>query len=139
MLRRALINLIRNAGQAIEGSGKSEGRIHVKLDRDGDYFVIDLDDDGPGVPEEMRQTVFDPYVTTKTDGTGLGLAIVKKIVVEHGGSITAHESPLGGARMRLRIPAAGSAASAAVLEARDWQAPPSSATPSRRRPSIASA
>jgi nitrogen fixation/metabolism regulation signal transduction histidine kinase len=139
MLRRALINLIRNAGQAIDGSGRTAGRIQVSLSRDGDYFSIDIDDDGPGIPAEMRHTVFDPYVTTKNDGTGLGLAIVKKIVIEHGGSISADASPLGGARMRIRIPAAGSAASAAVLEAREWQAPPSSARPSRRRPSIANA
>lgn len=136
MLRRALINLIRNAGQAIDGARGA--RIVVRLDRDGDYYLVDIDDDGPGIPEEMRQTVFDPYVTTKTEGTGLGLAIVKKIIVEHGGSISADNSPLGGARMRIRIPAAGSAASAAVLEARDWQAPPSSARPSRRS-SVASA
>jgi two-component system, NtrC family, nitrogen regulation sensor histidine kinase NtrY len=138
MLRRALINLIRNAGQAVERDGPGAGRIVVGLDRDGDYFVVDVDDDGPGIPEEMRHTVFDPYVTTKHDGTGLGLAIVKKIVVEHGGSIHADQSPLGGARMRLRLPAAGSAAASAVLEARDWQSPPSSARPSRRS-SIASA
>lgn len=138
MLRRALINLVRNAGQAIESSGKQAGQIRVSLERDGDFFVVDVDDDGPGVPEEMRLTVFDPYVTTKNDGTGLGLAIVKKIIVEHGGSIAAHASPLGGARMRIRIPAAGSAAATAALEARDWQAPPSSARPSGRRPSIAS-
>jgi nitrogen fixation/metabolism regulation signal transduction histidine kinase len=139
MFRRALLNLIRNAGQAIEGVGQGGGKIRVGVSREGDYFAIDIDDDGPGIPPEMRHTVFDPYVTTKTDGTGLGLAIVKKIVIEHGGNIVADESPLGGARMRLRIPAAGSAASDAVLEARDWQAPPSSARPSRRRPSIASA
>jgi two-component system, NtrC family, nitrogen regulation sensor histidine kinase NtrY len=139
MLRRALINLIRNAGQAADADGSGGGRIVVKLSRDGDYYVIDVDDNGPGIAEEMRHTVFDPYVTTKHDGTGLGLAIVKKIVVEHGGSINADQGPLGGARMRLRIPAAGSAAASAVLEARDWQAPPSSARPSGRRGSIASA
>jgi two-component system, NtrC family, nitrogen regulation sensor histidine kinase NtrY len=132
MLRRAIINLIRNAGQAIEAGPKS-GSIRLTLGRDGDYHVIDIDDDGPGIPEEMRSLVFDPYVTTKTDGTGLGLAIVKKIVMEHGGSIAAEPSPLGGARMRIRIPAAGSAASEAAQRARDWQAPPSSATPSPRR------
>nr|HMR11730.1 ATP-binding protein [Polyangiaceae bacterium] len=75
---------------------------------------------------EMRVTVFDPYVTTKTEGTGLGLAIVKKIVVEHGGSIVAQESSLGGARMRVRLPAANSAEGRQLLEARALPAPPSS-------------
>ncbi len=71
----------------------------------------------------MRDTVFDPYVTTKTEGTGLGLAIVKKIVVEHGGLVTALQSPLGGARLRVRLPVLGSAASDAALAARNDDSP----------------
>jgi nitrogen fixation/metabolism regulation signal transduction histidine kinase len=130
MLRRALLNLIRNAGQAVEGSGKPDGKVEVRLTGDGDYWVIDIDDDGPGIAPEMRDLVFDPYVTTKTEGTGLGLAIVKKIVVEHGGAVSAHASPTGGARIRVRIPRAGTGAASAALEARDWQGPPSSGRPS---------
>jgi two-component system, NtrC family, nitrogen regulation sensor histidine kinase NtrY len=124
MLRRALINLVRNAAQAL-GAERKDGKVQVRLSQDGDYWIIDIDDNGPGIPADMRAVVFDPYVTTKTDGTGLGLAIVKKIVVEHGGSITADASPLGGARMRVRLPRAGSRAGSAALESRDWQ-PPSS-------------
>jgi nitrogen fixation/metabolism regulation signal transduction histidine kinase len=101
MLRRVLINLVRNAAQAMKG----KGRIVVRLTRNGDSFLLDVDDDGPGIPADMREAIFDPYVTTKTDGTGLGLSIVKKIVIEHHGAITATESPLGGARLRVRIPA----------------------------------
>jgi nitrogen fixation/metabolism regulation signal transduction histidine kinase len=101
MLRRVLINLVRNAAQAMKG----KGRIVVRLHRDGDAFHLDVDDDGPGVPSGMREQIFDPYVTTKTDGAGLGLSIVKKIVIEHHGSIVATESPLGGARLRVRLPA----------------------------------
>jgi two-component system nitrogen regulation sensor histidine kinase NtrY len=130
MLRRALLNLIRNAGQAIEGAGKTSGRVRVSLTREGEYHWLDVDDDGPGIPPEMRQTIFDPYVTTKTEGTGLGLAIVKKIVVEHGGTVAAEAGELGGARIRVRLPAADTPAATAVLEARDWQAPPSSGRPS---------
>jgi nitrogen fixation/metabolism regulation signal transduction histidine kinase len=114
MLRRALINLIRNSSQAIRDQSRQEGRVMVSLDRAGDFWVIDVDDDGPGIPAESRERIFDPYVTTKHDGTGLGLAIVKKIVVEHGGVISAHQSPLGGARVRVTIPADGSASSVAV-------------------------
>lgn len=130
MLRRALLNLIRNASQAVEGSGRDTGRVRVRVERDGEYFNLDVEDDGPGVPDEMRQTIFDPYVTTKSSGTGLGLAIVKKIIIEHGGAILAEHSELGGARMRIRLPAAGTPAATAVLEARDWQPPPSSGRPS---------
>ncbi|HEX5099163.1 MAG TPA: ATP-binding protein, partial [Polyangiaceae bacterium] len=104
MLRRVLINLVRNAVQAVAAT-KRPGRVRVQLARDGDFWNLDVEDDGPGVAPELRQAIFDPYVTTKTDGTGLGLAIVKKIVVEHGGTISADESPLGGARLRVRIPA----------------------------------
>jgi signal transduction histidine kinase len=64
----------------------------------------------------MRDSVFDPYVTTKAEGTGLGLAIVKKIVVEHGGTIDASPSPLGGARFRIRIPRLRSPASQAARQ-----------------------
>ena len=120
MLRRALINLLYNAAQAIGQSGRA-GRIRVELEREGDYYNVYIDDDGPGIPEDMREAVFDPYVTTKTEGTGLGLAIAKKIVVEHGGSLVALPSPWGGARLRMRLPAAGTAAGQAALEAHDWQ------------------
>ncbi|HMJ09851.1 MAG TPA: ATP-binding protein [Polyangiaceae bacterium] len=119
MFARALINLTRNAQQAIDSAGKPSGRIVVRLTRQGDFWVLDIDDDGPGIPAEMRQSVFDPYVTTKNYGTGLGLAIVKKIIVEHAGSIAAETSPLGGARIRLRLPAVGSKAAQAALVSRD--------------------
>jgi two-component system, NtrC family, nitrogen regulation sensor histidine kinase NtrY len=106
MLRRVVINLVRNAAQALAGE-KRTGRVLVSLSRQGDSWALDVEDDGPGIPVELRDAVFDPYVTTKTDGTGLGLAIVKKIVVEHHGTITADESPLGGARLRVKLPALG--------------------------------
>jgi nitrogen fixation/metabolism regulation signal transduction histidine kinase len=106
MLRRVLINLVRNAAQAVSAA-KRPGHVRVRLAREGDAWTLDVEDDGPGVAPELRHAIFDPYVTTKTDGTGLGLAIVKKIVVEHGGTISADESSLGGARLRVRIPALG--------------------------------
>jgi len=101
MLRRVVINLVRNAAQALGG----KGRILVRLGRDGDAWNLDVEDDGPGVPVDLREAIFDPYVTTKTDGTGLGLSIVKKIVIEHHGAISATEGSLGGARLRVRLPA----------------------------------
>ncbi len=117
MLRRALINLVRNSAQAIRDQSRTEGKVRISLHRTGDFWAIDVDDDGPGIPVESRERIFDPYVTTKHDGTGLGLAIVKKVVVEHGGIITALESPLGGARVRVTIPSGGTAPAAAVMEA----------------------
>jgi two-component system nitrogen regulation sensor histidine kinase NtrY len=103
MLRRVIINLVRNAMQAIARAGGS-GRVVVRLGTDEGDLVLDVEDSGPGIPDDLREAVFDPYVTTRTDGTGLGLAIVKKIVVEHAGVITASKSVLGGAKLRIRLP-----------------------------------
>ncbi len=117
MLRRAVINLLRNAAQALSHSGKSGGRIVVHLEPKGGGYELSVEDDGPGIPSQLRESVFDPYVTTKTEGTGLGLAIVKKIVIEHGGTIVAGESPLGGARLSIRLPAPPKAAERPRAEA----------------------
>lgn len=116
MLHRVLVNLMRNAAQAIRDQGKQgPGHVSVALrEADTNWLVLEVDDDGPGIPEPMRNSVFDPYVTTKKDGTGLGLAIVKKIVMEHGGSVETGESPLGGARVSVRLPKATSPLSSAA-------------------------
>ncbi len=118
MLHRVLANLVRNAAQAVRDERRGrKGRVRVALSiLDRDWVRLDVDDDGPGIKEDMRESVFDPYVTTKHDGTGLGLSIVKKIVMEHGGSIEAGTSPWGGARMTIRLPRSGSAASVAARE-----------------------
>jgi len=105
MLRRVVINLVRNAVQAIRGArGGKGGRVRVSAVAEGPGAVITIDDDGPGIPDDMLARVFEPYFTTKPDGTGLGLAIVKKIVVEHGGAIDVTKSDLGGARFSLHLP-----------------------------------
>src|SRR5690606_26076946 len=118
MLRRVLVNLIENGLQAVGGAeGTGRGTVRVRLSREADVYNLDVEDSGPGIPEGLRETVFDPYFTTKHDGTGLGLAIVKKTVIEHGGSISAGESELGGARIRVRLPAYGSSAAALARSA----------------------
>jgi nitrogen fixation/metabolism regulation signal transduction histidine kinase len=122
MLRRVIGNIVRNAAQAIrdtkgaQGAAQRGGKVIVNARVQGDAFVVDIDDDGPGIPAEVAQQLFDPYVTTKRDGTGLGLSIVKKIVVDHGGSIEAGKAPLGGARFHLVLPREGSADAKAALE-----------------------
>ncbi len=104
MLRRVMINLLRNASQALGPKLGGAGRILVRLERKKQDYELSVEDNGPGIPAELRESIFDPYVTTKTFGTGLGLAIAKKIVIEHGGTISATESPLGGARIGIRLP-----------------------------------
>jgi nitrogen fixation/metabolism regulation signal transduction histidine kinase len=117
LFHRVLANVLSNSAQAIRGANKG-GAITVTLrDEIDGMLALDIDDDGPGIPLDMRARIFDPYVTTKSEGTGLGLAIVQKIVVEHGGTIDATESPLGGARIEIRLPRLGSAASDAALKA----------------------
>jgi len=116
MLRRVLFNLVRNAAQALLGRPAGVGRVRVRLAREGEFWNLDVEDNGPGIPIELRETVFDPYVTTKDDGTGLGLSIVKKIVIEHGGTIRADQSELGGARLRVRLPVLGTRAAERAIE-----------------------
>lgn len=96
-LRRAFANLLRNAAEAMGG----QGRIDVGVARDGTGVVVTIADHGPGVAEENRQRVFEPYFTTKKDGTGLGLALVRQTVEAHSGTITLTETPGGGATFSI--------------------------------------
>jgi signal transduction histidine kinase len=105
LFRRALHNLIRNAAQAVASRG-ADGKIVVRAAALTDGWRITVDDNGPGIPEELRRSIFDPYTTTKSGGTGLGLAIVKKIIMEHHGRIEATTSPEGGARLCVELPRA---------------------------------
>jgi two-component system nitrogen regulation sensor histidine kinase NtrY len=109
MLRRVLLNLIQNAADALADAKQPKPKIKVSLKREAEFFVIDVEDNGPGIAPEMREVIFDPYMTTKHAGTGLGLAIVKKIAIEHGGMVTADSGSLGGARLRLTLPVSGAA------------------------------
>lgn len=99
-IQQALINLLRNAVQSRLGGNV---RLSWKCDRSG--IVFDVDDDGPGVPVEIRSTIIEPFYTTKSagEGTGLGLAVAHAVAEEHGGSIEIGDSDMGGAFFRLRI------------------------------------
>ncbi|MCB9693004.1 MAG: HAMP domain-containing histidine kinase [Alphaproteobacteria bacterium] len=101
-LRQVLTNLVFNAAQAVGG----DGTVHVRLAGDADTLRIDVDDDGPGVPAELRERVLEPFFTTKEpgEGTGLGLSVVDGIVRDHGGRLEVGSSDLGGARFTVRIP-----------------------------------
>ncbi len=108
MMHRVLTNLMSNAAQAIRlppaGGAQRKGIIQIHAISAAGEYIINIDDNGGGIPGDVRDSLFEPYVTTKADGTGLGLSIVKKIIVDHGGSIDALDSPLGGARFRICIP-----------------------------------
>ncbi|SHM68206.1 sensor histidine kinase NtrY-like [Roseibium suaedae] len=96
LIGQALTNVIKNAAEAIEGrTGEDlpKGKIKVELSKAGDLIVIDVTDNGVGLPEENRQRLLEPYMTTREKGTGLGLAIVRKILEDHGGGISLLDAP----------------------------------------------
>jgi signal transduction histidine kinase len=99
-LRQALINLIRNAREALPRGGQ----VLLRLEREGESLAIAIEDDGPGVPEELRTSIFDPFYTTKEHGTGLGLAVTRSIVLAHGGTIRCEPRPGGGTRFVITLP-----------------------------------
>jgi signal transduction histidine kinase len=70
----------------------------------GEYIDLLVEDNGSGIPEDIRESLFDPYVSSKAKGSGLGLAIVKRIVEEHSGSVWARQGSNGGTAMHLRLP-----------------------------------
>lgn len=104
---QALTNLIQNAVDAIQGreapadTPLPPGHVVVRVQADPSRVRIAVDDNGRGLPNEARDRLTEPYVTTRTKGTGLGLAIVKKIMEDHGGDLVLEDSPLGGARVSL--------------------------------------
>jgi len=96
-LRRAFANLLRNAAEAMGGRGS----IEIAVRRDGNGLAVTIADHGAGIPDDLRQRVFEPYFTTKSDGTGLGLALVRQTIEAHNGSITVAETPGGGATFSI--------------------------------------
>ncbi|HPA82878.1 MAG TPA: ATP-binding protein [Thermoanaerobaculales bacterium] len=102
-LRRALLNLVVNAGDAVPAAG---GWVKVALLAQGGRAVLEVSDNGPGVPEEYRGRVFEPFFSSRRHGrgAGLGLAVVYAIVTEHGGEIELEEGAGPGARFLVRLP-----------------------------------
>lgn len=108
MLRQVLVNLCDNSSLAVKSQGDGEGRGTVTL-RPGEVgrsVFLDVADDGPGIPPEIRPRVFEPYVTTRQvgEGMGLGLAICKKILLDHGGDLEIAGSSGAGTTFRLTFP-----------------------------------
>jgi PAS domain S-box-containing protein len=104
LLEEVVSNLVSNAIEAVETSEERHRVVLRTSDGDGHTIVITVEDDGPGIPERLREDLFKPFYTTKTKGSGLGLAFCRKVIEEHGGTIQVEESALGGAVFTLRIP-----------------------------------
>ncbi len=115
MLGQAFGNLIKNAVEAIEAlpadAVRTDPRVLVRAEADdaGRRFVVDVIDNGKGLPTENRHRILEPYMTMREKGTGLGLAIVKKIIEDHGGQLELHDAPADfdnghGAMIRVILP-----------------------------------
>lgn len=109
LISQALGNLLKNAAEAIEGLPEDadvKGHIRIVLEQSDRGVEITIEDNGPGFPEDARNRLLEPYVTTREKGTGLGLAIVNRIIADHGGSISLQNrlDGLRGARVRVWLP-----------------------------------
>ena len=110
---QAMVNLVQNAYEAMGDGGGTFRAQAAGASRNGDRGVeLRLQDTGPGVPAELREQIFNPFVTTKQNGVGLGLSIVSKIVDEHRGSIRLESPPGAGACFVIFLPAAEKGTSA---------------------------
>jgi two-component system nitrogen regulation sensor histidine kinase NtrY len=124
LISQALTNIIKNATEAIEVVPEAElgkGRIDVVASREGDDVLIDVIDNGIGLPKVARQRLLEPYVTTRAKGTGLGLAIVGRVLEDHGGKLELKDASdfrpgQRGAWMRLRFAVSGQAAQPGAKE-----------------------
>jgi signal transduction histidine kinase len=88
-LRRTLSNLVNNAVDALHDHKTPNATLNISAEIQDDYVIIRVADNGPGIPDEIMSTLFEPFVTRqKKNGTGLGLAIVKQFMTAHGGDIT---------------------------------------------------
>jgi len=103
-LYRMVLNLIRNAVEALVARG-SPGRICVEAQRSGQRVVVDITDDGPGIPEAVRSRLFQPFATAaRAGGSGLGLAIARDLARAHGGDIRLVSTGEAGTTFRMEIP-----------------------------------
>ena len=100
LLKQAMINVIQNGAQAMpEG-----GRLRVRLEEDKKTAVLHIADEGTGIPEEIRDKIFDLYFTTKSEGSGIGLAMTYRILQLHHGSVEVQSNVNRGTEFVMRIP-----------------------------------
>jgi len=113
-LEQIVLNLLNNAEQALRASVDApppkrshRGRITIRTRSGGGYVVLDVEDDGPGIPDDMQSDIWNPFWTSRTagEGTGLGLVIVRDIVADHGGGVELDASDAGLTRFSVRLPA----------------------------------
>ena len=106
-LSQVFLNLLLNASHALSASRRDAAKIHVRSFQEDDQVVVEVRDNGPGVPRELIQRIFDPFFTTKPvgEGTGLGLSICRDTVFALGGRLEVESEPGDGACFRVVMPA----------------------------------
>jgi signal transduction histidine kinase len=103
LIEEVVLNLLNNAAEAMK-TMEADKKIFVASFVEEDHIITRVSDSGPGVPQEIRDKIFDPYFTTKHEGTGIGLSLCHQIITDHGGSLTVSDSEFGGAEFRIEIP-----------------------------------
>lgn len=103
LLERALLNLVRNAIEALDGTAGGAVSLRALRGEEGAIFLIE--DNGPGIPDELMSEIFVPFFTTKTGGSGIGLSLAKQVAMAHRGTLTAKRAKSGGMVFQLTIPA----------------------------------
>jgi PAS domain S-box-containing protein len=103
LIEEMVLNLLNNAAEAMKTMTAGK-KIIVSSSATGTDIILTVSDSGPGIDPDIRDKIFDPYFTTKSDGTGIGLSISHRIVTDHGGLLTVTNSELGGAEFRVKIP-----------------------------------
>ncbi|MEL6287119.1 MAG: ATP-binding protein, partial [Pseudomonadota bacterium] len=117
-IQQVVVNLVRNAMEAVTGDDHGEVHVATELTRPNDTIsvtakstmvdevMVTIGDGGPGIAEEIVETLFDPFVTTKESGLGIGLAVCRTIINSHGGRIWAETNAAGGADFHFTLPMA---------------------------------
>jgi signal transduction histidine kinase len=103
LLSQAILNLLRNAADAVEEV--DQPAILLSCKASGREIVLTVSDNGPGIPAERLQEIFVPFYTTRKSGSGIGLTLARQIALAHGGRIEAENNPGGGALFRMILPA----------------------------------
>ena len=101
MLKQAILNLVLNAIEAM----KNGGNLWLRVSRDGNAVVLNVSDDGPGIPSDARDKVFQLYFTTKLRGSGIGLAMTYRAVQLHNGTINFSTESGRGTAFQMTFPA----------------------------------
>jgi signal transduction histidine kinase len=103
LIEQVFLNLLQNAGRAVKAQD-AEKMIEVASSARGNRIIVTVSDSGAGVRDDIKEKIFDPFFTTNAGGSGIGLSIASRIVADHNGSLTQHNSTLGGAQFEVTFP-----------------------------------